>query len=148
MVSEVATAFAAKLNGRQYRDEMTREEEAEAKALGLLVLFGASDDLLEFRGVLRDEAGAWEGADVALWWKGSRLEVLEQRDDADALIAHGWSPPQTAYTIRADWAPDDLACSWRVTPNVPFAAFDIMEDDDLYCRGAVVHVRSPEARDE
>lgn len=146
MVSEVATAFAAKLSGRSYGEEMTREEEAEAKALNLVVMFGASDDLLEFRGALRDEAGAYEGADVALWWNGPRLEIMEQREDADELIAAGWSPPQPSYAVRADWSPDDLGCSWRITPNVPFASFDIMEDGQLFCRGAVIHALSASAQ--
>lgn len=148
--SETAAAFAAKLNNRQYRAEMTREEEAEAKACGLLVLFGASDDLLEFRGMLRDEAGAWEGAEVRLRQTTKGLRIIEDREDARTLIEEGWTPPTPLIAIKAEWSPADLEASWRITADVPFAAFDIMEDDQLYCRGAVIdldEVRSPEDRD-
>ena len=42
--------LAELLNGNEYRDEMTKEQEQAAKQNNLLVLFGASDDLLEMRG--------------------------------------------------------------------------------------------------
>ncbi len=41
--------LASRLTGREYGDEITEEEEAEAKASGLFVIFGASDDLCEIR---------------------------------------------------------------------------------------------------
>ena len=37
--------LAATLNGREYNHEITKEEEAEARENGLVVIFGASDDL-------------------------------------------------------------------------------------------------------
>lgn len=42
--------LAEMLNGRQYGDETTPEIERLAKENGLCIAFGASDDLLEFRG--------------------------------------------------------------------------------------------------
>lgn len=53
-----AKEFAAMLNGREYRREITKAEEKEAKAAGLIVAFGASDDNLELRGAVDDEIGA------------------------------------------------------------------------------------------
>src|SRR3546814_11339434 len=49
------------LNGREYTKEITRDEEAAFKAAGLVALFGARDDLAEFRGAWREEVGAYEG---------------------------------------------------------------------------------------
>ena len=48
--------FAAKLDGRQYGDEMRNEEEKLAKELDFLVVFGASDDLAELRGAMNAAA--------------------------------------------------------------------------------------------
>lgn len=48
-----------RLNGRQYGSEMTKDEEREAKNANLVVVFGASDDLMEFRGAVNDEWGVW-----------------------------------------------------------------------------------------
>jgi hypothetical protein len=42
-------AFAELLNGRQYRAELSSEEEQLAMENKLVIVFGASDDLLELR---------------------------------------------------------------------------------------------------
>ena len=47
--------LAAKLNGREYLHEMTKEEEREARASGLVVIFGASYDIMELRGAVTDQ---------------------------------------------------------------------------------------------
>jgi hypothetical protein len=131
-------AFAARLNGREYRDEIGVVEAAEAKIAGLLVCFGASDGLLEFRGVLDDEVGAWEGTVCRI---SRDLKVIEQRDDHRELVAAGWSPPTPAITVRAAWCPEGFDGSWLITADEPFAPFDIMEDGELYCRGCVIDAR-------
>ena len=51
--------FAKMLDGRQYREEMTSNEEKLAESHVLLVCFGASDDLLELRGIIYDEFDAF-----------------------------------------------------------------------------------------
>ncbi|HET8685200.1 MAG TPA: hypothetical protein VFM18_00895 [Methanosarcina sp.] len=58
--------LAALLNGRQYRAEITKDEECQATQNNLVVVFGASDDLMEFRGAIDDELGAWEGTTAYL----------------------------------------------------------------------------------
>lgn len=62
--------FAELLNGNEYRDEMTKEQECIAKENNLLVVFGASDDLLEVRGAISDEYGAYDGGEFLLVKKG------------------------------------------------------------------------------
>lgn len=49
--------LAARLDGREYGSEMTEDEEAEAKEAGLLVIFGYSDDSIEFRGAFHVDGG-------------------------------------------------------------------------------------------
>lgn len=120
--------FAAMLNGRQYRNEMTRDEERMAYVSGLLVVFGASDDLTEFSGVIADEAGAWDGHTHYIKHGEKGFYLAAQEDDGTC----GGVP------IEAVWSPNDPDASWLIKPSVPFASFDIMEDDDLYCRGAVI----------
>ena len=66
--------LAEMLNGRQYGDETTPEIERLAKENGLCIAFGASDDLLEFRGSVYDEAGAYNGTVVYLSKKGNVKE--------------------------------------------------------------------------
>ena len=70
--------FATLINGRQYRDELTKEEEKSAEGSGLIVIFGASDDLIEFRGKLDDEIGAYEGTDFIIATPGTELFIEDE----------------------------------------------------------------------
>lgn len=64
------------LNGREYTNEITKEEEREAKNSGLLVIFGASDDLIELRGAIYDEVGAINGGEVRIGKNGNLIEAI------------------------------------------------------------------------
>ena len=48
--------FANRLNGREYGQELTPAEAQRAKEAGIVVVFGASDDLMEFRGERKYES--------------------------------------------------------------------------------------------
>ena len=45
------------LNGRSYRNEITSSEEKLAKENNLVVVYGASDDLVELAGAMSEEFG-------------------------------------------------------------------------------------------
>ena len=55
--------LAEKLNGRQYGDSFEDVLE-DAKQSGLVMVTGASDDLMEFAGAFRDEGGCFDGGRV------------------------------------------------------------------------------------
>lgn len=120
--------LAEMLNGRQYGDETTPEIERLAKENGLCIAFGASDDLLEFRGTVYDEAGAWRGTVVYLSKKGN---VKEE------------SKPGRAE-VSASWLPKEPAATWLVKASIPFAPFDIFKYGELYCRGCVFQFKPVE----
>lgn len=128
--------FAALITGREYGEEMTREEEAQAKAAGLLVVFGASDDLTEVRGALHDEAGACDGATHRIDAKGfvPDWESVDH-DDEDECAAY-FARKGRGAEVRAKWAEGDY--SWVIETDVPHATFEIVEGDEKYCRGVVI----------
>ena len=135
--------FAELLNGRQYRSEITKDEEKQAKENGLLVCFGASDDLLEFRGFINDEISAWEGTTALIVKKkGDVIDVIDEgtlKEINSYLNEEGFDELNIPkIKIQAEWCPSDLDCSWRINSEIPFSSFDIMEDDELYCRGIVI----------
>lgn len=130
--------FAALLNGREYRSEMTAQENDSASNSGLLVVYGASDDLTEFGGVIYDEAGACDGATHRI---GANMRLLDEpRDDHDELIEAGWTPPQVLMSVKAEWCPEGFDGSWRISFDGPHSKFNIMEDGELYCEGVVIDV--------
>lgn len=122
--------LAAALNGRQYGDEMTRAEELCAKESGIVVVFGASDDLMEFRGAVNDELSAWGGTEAYLTNAG-----LLTNDCDNEECPYFKKLMNAVPSIEAIWNAGGY--SWIYTTTIPHAEFDVLEDGDKYCRGIV-----------
>lgn len=135
-------SLAALLNGREYREEITAAECLQAKAAGLVVAFGYSDDNMEVRGAWgEDEFGCYDGG----FWKVGPDGVLKDWDSVDhddeaECAAYFKAKPAATKQLTAIWCPKDLKCSWAYKLDAPHATFDIMEDGELYCRGIVFSV--------
>lgn len=125
-----ATEMAARLNGREYRDEMTWADIQEAKVAGLVVVFGASDDLIEFRGAIDAEGGAYGGTTAYVTHAGLLLN-----DCDNDRCPHFKKLEARAATIEAKW--DCEGYSWVFETEIPHATFEILEDGEKYCRGIV-----------
>ena len=131
--------LAARLNGREYRNEITPEEAQDAKAAGLVVLFGASDDLAEFRGAIYDEVGCYDGGEIVLV-EGKPYE-FDTCDCAAALLADKLAR-KAGVSIEARWCDGDSEASWTYRTAIPHATFDVMDGSGLYCRGIVFDLPS------
>lgn len=131
--------LAAMLNGRKEGSEIDRDEEKQAKDDGLLVVFGYSDDNIEFRGAFSDEAGCYDGGDIRITAEGV-LESWEHLDKDDKEGVRAWfEKDKVAKTITAIW--DHAGYSWFYATDIPHATFDILSDDgSKYCRGIVLAV--------
>jgi len=129
--------LAVKLNQCQYTEETTPELEAVAKASGLVIIFGASDDLMEFRGAIDDEVGCWDGGKALIDSKGV-LPAREQIDN-DEDLEDFFQRRKTAKEIEAIWAKGEY--SWQYKTAIPHAVFDVLEDSDKYCQGIVIDLR-------
>lgn len=128
--------LAEKLNGCEYRDELDRVTEQAAKMNGLVVIFGASDDLMELRGAINDECPCYEGGDVFLDAKGLLPSFEHLREDGDKDGLRDYFQRETgARKVEAEWDSDGY--SWTYKTDIPHATFDVMEDGDRYCRGIV-----------
>ena len=136
--------WAELLNGREYGEEITSEEAKKAAADGVIVAFGASDDLLEFSGAIDDEYSAWEGVEAKVYRTPDGKPELfnddlvdEAREDelelTNAQIAK-------MLIVKAVWCPPELKTSWLIETAIPHEKFDIMEEGALYCRGLVFSV--------
>jgi hypothetical protein len=135
--------LAEQLNGNPYRYEINKEQERLAKESGLVVIFGASDDLLEFRGIIHDEIGASDGTVAHLVKKKDGVGVIgdEDKTDLDKHMEEFGLPSLSTLEVEAVWCPDELDCSWLIATKHPHASFDIMEDGELYCAGIVVDIK-------
>lgn len=134
-----AREFAQLLNGREYGSEITKEEEAVAKQNNLVVVYGYSDDLAEFRGAINDETSAWEGRRIG-FFNGNLVDLDsdEIEDHKSIFERYGAKFPSSDFVVKVVWCPDDLDTSWIITvEGAEGHHFDIFEDGDLYCRGVV-----------
>ena len=118
--------LAYTLNGRKRGDEIRKEELKMSKDNGLVVVYGYSDDNLEFNGAIDDEVDAYEGVNVYI---NRKLEIKKTPKDGRKLV-------------KAIWAPDDLKCSWLIKSEIPNSTFDIMDsENELFCRGIVFDIK-------
>jgi hypothetical protein len=129
--------FAARITNREYRSELTKEESALAKVHGLVVVFGYSDDNVEFEGAIRDEIGAWDGTTVRVDAEGV-IPDFEQVDKDNKAEMKEWFRRDglRSFLIQAVWdAPDEP--TWTFKTAIPHSTFDVMEDGEVFCRGIV-----------
>ena len=115
-----ADKMAKALNGKQYMNEMTQADELVARDNDLVVVFGYSDDCIEFRGAICDELGCFDGGD---FWV-----------DKSGAIEHNSRPGMKK--ISAVWCGDSGAC-WEYETDIPHETFNIYEGDELFCVGIV-----------
>lgn len=125
--------LAVLLNGREIGQEIDASEAAEAKRAGLVVVFGDSDDLCEFRGAIYDEAGCYDGGDIFITRTGKLLD--EHEEPCRCRFCSYQDVKKGCLKIEAQWCMDGY--SWTYATDIPHATFDIKEDGVNYCRGIV-----------
>lgn len=132
-----AIDFAAKLNGREIYSELSPAEGTEAKQNGLVVVFGASDDLVEFRGAIDDEVGCYGGGKILV----TKTGVLQTPDCGQDECPYFAIAKRAAKEITAKWCETDDAC-WTFETGIPHETFEVFEDETLYCIGIVFSIES------
>ncbi len=128
-MNDIIKNLAEMLNGLQYPKEPGDEILALAKENNCVIVFGSSDDLMEFRGSIYDEIGAWEGTTAYLNKDGLF--------DSDCECKYAQQAKEACKTIEAIWCEKDRDCSWSYKTEIPHIEFKVMEDDEIYCYGIV-----------
>lgn len=129
---------AAMLDGVEYvhpLEARLREMNAALTDNGLVVAYGASDDLLEFDGAISDEIGAWEGTTVHINRRGVIKSKCREGDDCPYFK----KARETGTAITAEWCPQGVEGdpSWLIKTAIPHAQFRIMEDGEVFGIGIV-----------
>jgi len=130
--------LAALLNGSEYGNEVSEVERKDAAAAGLVIVYGTSDDLLEFDGAIYDEAAAWNGvtvrvinADLLRSWES----ICDDGDEAEC--ERYFKDKARSKEIKAIWHDSEGEYAWTLETDIPHATFDIMEDGEKFSRGIV-----------
>ncbi len=89
-----------------------------------MILYGYSDDLLEFEGFITDEVGAYEGI---------------SHDDLDNEYPVEIYDLMKKYEISLNWCPDDeKSWAFSVKDGTYYEKFNIIEDGEVFCEGIVI----------
>lgn len=94
----------------QYENELSLMAAAIAEENGLVVVFGASDDLCEIRGAEDDDIDCFDGGEATI--AGAKVKI--------------------------NWCKDGY--SWTYDTDIPHECFDVYEDGEKYCRGIVFSI--------
>lgn len=131
-----AKELAKLLNGRNYGNEITKEEEKIAKENYLVVIFGCSDDCVELRGAIDEEFG-----DHLIYFNKKGL-VENECNDGDCPYFE--EIKEQSAKIQPEFCNyPDMPNGWGFKANnadgteIPCETFDIMEDGEVFCRGIV-----------
>lgn len=122
--------IAAILDGMGYGVDLPAASVLGAKRNGIVIVFGAGDDLMEFRGAIEDEVVCFDGGITYLDKNGL---VQNECDNEDCPYLQ----EKVLYTkaIRAIW--DSESYLWMYETDIPHETFDILEEGQKYCRGIV-----------
>lgn len=133
-------SLALKLNNCQIDQEISKADEQEAKKNNLVIVFGASDDLIEFRGAINDEQGASAGhiSYIYEYAKGFKLiDFCETLDCNNCFLANEILPQILAQSIKIKALWDKEGYAWSYEVDFPHSTFDVLEGSDKYCKGIV-----------
>lgn len=126
--------LAAELNSIEYPCCIPQHLKNAAKGHGLVIVYGASDDLMEIDGAIDDEIGACDETTIQI----DAIGILPDWGDGiedEATAEHYFKRKPNARTIKAKLDRDGY--SWIYETDIPHATFEIMEDGEKYCRGIV-----------
>lgn len=118
--------LADKLNGRACGDNF-KDVLEEARESGLVIVTGASDDLMEFQGAIEDEGGCFDGGKVYFDRTGVDQDGEERANVIEAVWCDGMNS-------------DGIPASWTYKTDIPCERFNIWEDGELYCVGLVFSI--------
>lgn len=129
-----AKELAAELSGREYGMEISLGEEQEAKAAGLVVVYGYSDDSVELRGAIDAEVGAYDGTTIYIG-KGGLIEDPRCDNAEECTCPYFTAVRDNAKKIAAVWCGGEA--TWTFETDIPHETFTIFEDGEPFCIGIV-----------
>lgn len=146
--------LASKLNGMEYRTDIPKELIDQAKENGLVIVYGYSDDLMEFEGALELEGDCYKGQKFLIALAGQSVRKFDEDYnkfikfdvDEDELVEISYDEKTTKNVIEAVWCSkdNDPVIAWTYKTEIPHDTFEVMETDDeeseVQCIGIVFNI--------
>ena len=125
--------IAGMIDGLEYGGNIDPVIIAYAKRHGVVIVFGASDDQMEFRGAIKDEASCSGGGWIYFNRSGELRSLCDSEDCPYFDVIR-----KKASKIKAIW--DSEGYAWTYETEFPHETFEIVDDGEKYCRGIVFSV--------
>lgn len=141
------------LNGRQYGEEISKEQAEVAKASGLIVVFGSSDDIVITKGFIDDELYLSDEWDSTIWnftkdWKlvmdfdnlfDWEIDNTDINWDTKKILMDFYKKfIKTTAEFTAEFEKNWY--SWFIDSSSKHETFEIFEDWEKFCRGIVINI--------
>jgi hypothetical protein len=131
--------IAKQLDGSEYPLHISKELRHDCLKNGIVIVYGASDDLMEFRGAIEEELDCYGGGEFLFDRQGQIKDWYDIRDDIGEDDAKEYFERKAnAAKIEAIWSQGGY--SWQYKVGFPCVGFDVMEDGEKYCRGIVFNL--------
>jgi hypothetical protein len=133
--------FAKMLDGRVYDSVLSGDDQLDANEYNLVIVYGCSDDLVEFEGAIIDELGAWGGG---TFYYDNELESFMDIEDSFEVL-----DLKNALTIEAKWMKNEVngkIVPWTFETNIPHSTFNLnyghSEGGGVFCVGLVIELKA------
>lgn len=126
----ITKEIAGLLDGMEYGEELPKEVVLDAKRNGVVIVFGASDDLMEFQGAIEGEVDSYEEGAAYINKNGLLVNKCDNED-----CPYFRDKQLHARLVTAIW--DMEGYSWIFETEIPHETFEIVENGEKYCRGIV-----------
>ena len=127
--------FAKSISGKEYGYQpFTKEEIETAKENGFVIVYGMSDDLMEFEGAIRDEGGCYDGGNV----------YFDKNGVIDDNFVTSFDNCIKAVWCGGEKDADGKEITWTYETEIPHETFMVYEDGEPYCKGIVFNVNDVE----
>lgn len=124
--------FASMLNGKEYGfPQFAKEEIQIAKDNNFVIVYEASDDLMEFDGCIYAEVDCFDGGKVYV----SETDVSNEEFPNSKCIEASWCDDEIKDI-------DGFLITWSYKTDIPHETFMILDNDGgSYCRGIVFNIK-------
>lgn len=125
---EKVKEIAEKLNGIAYGENIS-DIEAEAKEHGIVIVMGASDDLVEFSGAIEDEGGVAyaKGGNVYFDCSGVSQDDTKRENVIEAIWCDAFDE-------------NGIPATWTYKSEIPHEKFEVFDEEGIYCIGIVFSI--------
>ena len=132
MIKEIAK----QLENSQYRNIGSKELFEKAKENNIVILYGASDDILEIEGAFRDEVDSDGGRDFNILTEDDNAEDYSFLKDLNIKIYwHGMINDKQEIETDIPWT---FAFNDKFKDKIE--EFTIIEDDETNCIGLIIQL--------